>query len=37
MMICGNDGGAKGEVTGILREFGWKGAIDVGGIEGARW
>ncbi len=28
---------AKQEVTKILKEFGWKGAIDVGGIDGARW
>jgi len=37
MLICGNDKKAKDEVTRILKEFGWKGAIDVGGIEGARW
>jgi len=37
MLICGNDKAAKVEVTGILKEFGWNGAIDVGGIEGARW
>ena len=37
MLICGNDAAAKGQVTKILKEFGWKGAIDVGGIEGARW
>jgi len=36
-LICGNDKAAKEEVTKILKEFGWKGAIDVGGIEGARW
>jgi len=37
MLICGNDKTAKEEVTKILKEFGWKGAIDAGGIEGARW
>ncbi len=37
MLICGNDKAAKQEVTKILKEFGWKGAIDVGGIDGARW
>ena len=37
MLICGNDGPAKQKVVGILKEFGWPGAIDVGGIEGARW
>ena len=37
MMICGNDAVAKETVTEILKEFGWKGSIDIGGIEGARW
>jgi len=37
MMICGNDAAAKQEVVKILKEFGWKGAIDIGGIDGARW
>ncbi len=37
MLICGNDAAAKREVEKILKEFGWKGAIDVGGIDGARW
>lgn len=37
MMICGNDPNAKREVTKILKEFGWRGAIDVGGIDSARW
>ncbi|MGH9920143.1 MAG: NADPH-dependent F420 reductase, partial [Nitrososphaerales archaeon] len=37
MMFCGNDAAAKQEVLKILKEFGWKGAIDVGGIDGARW
>jgi predicted dinucleotide-binding enzyme len=37
MMICGDDAAAKQEVERILKEFGWKGAIDVGGIDGARW
>jgi len=35
MFICGNDGGAKTTVTGILTAFGWN-TIDTGGIEGAR-
>ncbi len=35
MFICGNDAGAKVEVTEILRVFGW-GAEDIGGVEGAR-
>ena len=37
MLICGNDKTAKDEAARILKEFGWKGVIDIGGIEGARW
>jgi predicted dinucleotide-binding enzyme len=37
MLICGDDAAAKQKVVGILKEFGWPGALDVGGIEGARW
>jgi len=37
MLICGYDIAAKRKVTGILKEFGWKGSIDCGGIDGARW
>jgi hypothetical protein len=37
MLICGNDRIAKGQVADFLREFGWKGVIDIGGIDGARW
>ncbi len=37
MMICGNDAAAKQQVMKILKEFGWKGAIDLGGIENAGW
>ena len=37
MMICGNDAAAKTTVIGILKEFGWPEALDLGGIEGARW
>jgi hypothetical protein len=37
MLIAGNDDGAKKKVTSILKEFGWTGSIDIGGIEGARW
>jgi len=37
MLICGNDADAKEQVARIVKEFGWKGTIDVGGIEGARW
>jgi predicted dinucleotide-binding enzyme len=37
MLICGNDAEAKKRVTTILKELGWKGSIDCGGIDGARW
>jgi len=37
MLICGNDEGAKRQVAGILKEFGWGEPIDIGGIDGARW
>jgi len=37
MLICGNDADAKRRVVGALKDFGWPGAIDVGGIEAARW
>jgi 8-hydroxy-5-deazaflavin:NADPH oxidoreductase len=36
MLICGNDKGAKDVVTSIVKQFGWTGSIDVGGIENAR-
>jgi predicted dinucleotide-binding enzyme len=35
MFICGNDDGAKREVTAILTAFGWETA-DMGAVEGAR-
>jgi hypothetical protein len=37
MLICGNDAEAKKRVTEILKLLGWPAALDVGGIEGARW
>ncbi len=37
MLIAGNDADAKKSVTAILKEFGWAGVIDVGGIDGARY
>lgn len=37
MFICGNDAKAKASTIEILKSFGWPGAIDVGGIDGARW
>jgi predicted dinucleotide-binding enzyme len=35
MFICGNDKGAKGQVRGILEQFGWDTA-DMGAAEAAR-
>ena len=35
MFICGNDAGAKKQVTTILDQFGWE-TEDMGGVEGAR-
>lgn len=37
MLICGNDAEAKRQVTQILKQFGWAGAIDIGGIAESRW
>jgi 8-hydroxy-5-deazaflavin:NADPH oxidoreductase len=37
MIIAGNDDAAKAQVVRILKGFGWSGAIDLGGIENARW
>lgn len=36
MFIAGNDGQAKQEASVILREFGWRSAIDMGNISAAR-
>jgi hypothetical protein len=37
MFVCGNDAGAKGKVTEILKGwFGWKNVVDVGDITAAR-
>jgi 8-hydroxy-5-deazaflavin:NADPH oxidoreductase len=36
MFICGNDADAKKQVTDVCTSFGWPGAIDIGGIDGAR-
>lgn len=37
MLICGNDAEAKRQVEQLLRDFGWAGAIDIGGVQEARW
>jgi 8-hydroxy-5-deazaflavin:NADPH oxidoreductase len=36
LMICGNDPGAKKRVDTLLKELGWPGSLDIGGIDGAR-
>jgi Predicted dinucleotide-binding enzymes len=36
LFICGEDAGAKQQVTALLREFGWRSIIDLGGIVNAR-
>lgn len=36
LMICGNDAAAKKRVDLLLKELGWPGALDIGGIDGAR-
>jgi hypothetical protein len=35
-LICGNDAGAKAEVTDILKSFGWSDIVDLGDISAAR-
>ena len=37
MLICGDDADAKKRTEAILRDLGWPGVLDVGGIDGARW
>ena len=37
LLLCGNDKKAKEEVTGIVKQFGWRGTIDVGDISSARY
>jgi 8-hydroxy-5-deazaflavin:NADPH oxidoreductase len=37
MFIAGDDAGAKRHVEELLRDVGWAGALDTGGIESARW
>jgi 8-hydroxy-5-deazaflavin:NADPH oxidoreductase len=34
--VCGNDKGAKGQVTELLQSFGWKAVIDLGDLSAAR-
>jgi predicted dinucleotide-binding enzyme len=36
MLLCGDDGEAKKQVTTLLNDFGWKQVIDLGGIKSAR-
>lgn len=37
MWIAGDDAHAKKQVEALLREVGWPGVQDAGGIDGARW
>lgn len=37
MFICGNDAASKKKTEAVLKELGWPGALDVGGIDGARY
>jgi predicted dinucleotide-binding enzyme len=36
VFVCGNDASAKGEVTELLRAFGWRSVVDLGDITTAR-
>ncbi len=36
VFYCGNDAGAKEVVAELLRSFGWRAPVDLGGIEAAR-
>ena len=37
MLICGDDASAKRRTEALLKDLGWPGAIDVGGLEAARY
>ncbi len=37
LLVCGNDADAKKRVEALVRDLGWPGVLDVGGIDGARW
>ncbi len=36
MFVAGDDAEAKATVADLLRSFGWKSILDIGGISGAR-
>lgn len=36
MFVCGNDAGAKQQVTELLQQLGWQRITDLGGLEEAR-
>jgi hypothetical protein len=36
MLIAGDDEDAKATVAGVLEDFGWPPAVDIGGIERSR-
>lgn len=37
MFICGDDEASKKEAEAIVRDLGWPGVMDFGGIDAARW
>lgn len=37
MFIAGNDAAAKAQVAAILKDFGWDGVFDLGGIASSRY
>ncbi|MCL5008485.1 MAG: NAD(P)-binding domain-containing protein [Candidatus Marsarchaeota archaeon] len=36
LFICGNDDDAKSRVAKLLKHFGWKSVVDIGGIKASR-
>jgi predicted dinucleotide-binding enzyme len=36
VFLCGNDAAAKQRVTSLLKDFGWKSVVDLGGLTSAR-
>jgi len=36
IFVCGDDEGAKQQVSAMLREFGWRSIVDLGGIANSR-
>ncbi len=36
MRLCGNDAGARGKVTELLKSLGWRDVLDLGDISKSR-